>query len=153
RALHYGPDTLQLDEPLEIVTAPQYRLRGHQLGYRARANSYDAWTPEQYEQYIRELAIFGTNAIENIPFEDAQPSPHMRLPRDQMNVRISEICAKYDLQYWVWTPADFSLTDDARRSAALRQHEELYRTCPRLDAVFFPGGDPGDNPPERVIPF
>ena len=29
----------------------------------------------------------------------------------------------------------------------------MYQSCPRLDGVFFPGGDPGDNPPDLVIPF
>ena len=70
-----------------------------------------------------------------------------------MNRRMSEICAKYDLAYWVWTPADFDLKDEAKRAAALKAHEELYADCPRLDGVFFPGGDPGDNHPSDVMPF
>ena len=35
----------------------------------------------------------------------------------------------------------------------LDEHETLYRDCQRLDGVFFPAGDPGDNPPELVLPF
>ena len=54
----------------EIATSPAYPIRGHQLGYRNTANSWDAWTVDQYEQYIRELALFGSNCIENIPFQD-----------------------------------------------------------------------------------
>ncbi len=153
RALRCGPGAIALDAPLDLASAPEYRLRGHQLGYRARANSYDAWTPAQYEQYVREMAVFGANCIENIPFEDTQKSPLMPVPREEMNHRLSAICADYDIDYWVWTPADFPLTDERRRRAALDQHEALYRACMRLDAVFFPGGDPGDNPPELVIPF
>src|SRR5690606_24470994 len=57
---------------LDVATAPAYALRGHQLGYRATANSYDGWTVAQYDQYIRELALFGVNAIENIPFQDTR---------------------------------------------------------------------------------
>ncbi len=136
-----------------IVSAPVYPIRGHQLGYRYQANSFDAWDDVQYEQYIRELALFGTNSIENIPFQDDRESPHMPLTRRDMNRRMSEICAEYGLDYWVWTPAVFDLSDDEKRAAHLAEHEQLYAECPELTAVFFPGGDPGANPPELVLPF
>lgn len=136
-----------------LVGTPHYPLRGHQLGYRARANSYDAWDDKQMEQYIRELTFFGTNAIENIPFQDDQHSPHMKLSRRDMNRRMSEICAQYGLQYWVWTPAEFHLDDEGKRAAHLAEHAQLYADCPRIDGVFFPGGDPGENPPQLVLPF
>ena len=77
----------------------------------------------------------------------------MKVPRREMNRRLSEICDAYDLDYWVWTPADFDLSDAAARADMLARHESLYRDCPRLDAVFVPGGDPGHNPPELVLPF
>jgi hypothetical protein len=153
RHLHWAKGSVRLVEPLNIVTAPAYPIRGHQLGYRHRANSYDAWDDKQYEQHIRDLAIFGANCIENIPLEDERVSPHMPVPRPVMNRRLSEICDRYDLDYWVWTPATFDLNDTTRRTALLDEHEKLYRECPRLDAVFFPGGDPGNNPPELVMPF
>jgi hypothetical protein len=69
-----------------------YHIRGHQLGYRNTANSWDAWTVDQFEKYIRELALFGTNSIENIPFQDDAPGPNMKVPRKEMNRRMSEIC-------------------------------------------------------------
>lgn len=153
RSLNWRQGSANLDGPLFVKTAPAYPIRGHQLGYRNRANSWDAWTVEQFDRHIRELALFGTNAIENIPFQDEDPAPHMKLSRRDMNRAMSEICDRYGLQYWVWTPADFDLSDEAKRSASLARHEELYRDCPRLDAVFFPGGDPGDNPTELVMPF
>ena len=153
RMLRCAPESITLDAAAEVTAEPEYAIRGHQLGYRARANSYDAWTVEQYEQYIRELVVFGANCIENIPFEDSQKSPLMVVPREEMNLRLGEICAKYDIDYWLWTPADFPLTDAAQRKAALERHEAFYRKCARVDAIFFPGGDPGDNPPELVIPF
>ena len=59
----------------EIATSPVYPIRGHQIGYRNTANSWDAWTVSQFEKYIRELALFGTNSIENIPFQDDAPGP------------------------------------------------------------------------------
>jgi len=77
----------------------------------------------------------------------------MPMPRQAMNRRLSEICRDWDLEYWVWTPATFALDDTEKRSAELERHEAMYAECPVLSGVFFPGGDPGDNPPELVIPF
>jgi len=153
RELRCEPGTITINASFTASTAPEYPMRGHELGYRARANSYDAWTPQQYEQYIRELILFGVNCIQNIPFEDARTNSLMKVSRQEMNRTLGEICARYDIDYWVWTPAAFSLDDVPLRKAALEQHESFYRSTPRLDAVFFPGGDPGDNPPELVMPF
>ena len=153
RHLVWSQNVASIPADLEIATSPAYPIRGHQLGYRAKSNSYDAWTPEMYEQYIRESIVFGANCIENIPFQDEHPSPHMLVRREVMNVALGEICAKYGIDHWIWAPAVFDLTDDASRNALLRQHEDFFRNCPRLDALFFPGGDPGNNPPELVLVF
>jgi len=70
----------QIEIPVEFqeTSAPETPLRGHQLGYRQKTNSYDAWDIEQWEQYYRDLAVFGTNAIELIPprSDDTLDSPH-----------------------------------------------------------------------------
>lgn len=137
----------------EIATSPAYPIRGHQIGYRNTANSWDSWNPAQFEQYFRDLAIFGTNAIENIPFQDGPLGPHMKFTREEMNLRLSEICNKYDLDYWVWTPADGDLSKEDVFQAGVKKHAEFYKNTPRLDGVFFPGGDPGDNHPKYVLPF
>lgn len=153
RQLDWGKGKVSLPEPLNVSSKPEYAIRGHQLGYRARANSWDAWTVEQFDQFIRELALFGTNAIENIPFQDDQVSPHNKVSREEMNRELGRICDKYDLDYWVWVPADYDLKDPAKREEALRAHEAFYADCPRLNGVFFPGGDPGSNHPQEVMPF
>ncbi|GAB4050157.1 hypothetical protein [Spirosoma litoris] len=154
RNLKMDRKVLELSSPVNVATSPDYPIRGHQLGYRHTANSYDAWTVGQFEQYIRDLAIFGTNAIEGIPFhEDEKPSPHFKIPAADMRVKVSEICQAYDLDYWVWTPATIELTDAKKRQAELDQHEAFYKACPRLDHIFFPGGDPGENHPREVMPF
>lgn len=153
RTMAMTPGTLTLDPKTKVVTSPAYPIRGHQLGYRNRANSWDAWGVRQFERYIRELAIFGSNCVENIPFQDDSVGPHMTVPRAEMNVRMSEICQRYDQDYWLWVPADFDLTDSRKRAKALKENETLYRACPRLDAIFVPGGDPGDNEPELLLPY
>lgn len=153
RTADLSKNKILFDKGNEVASSPAYPIRGHQIGYRNTANSWDSWTPEQYEKYIRELAIFGTNAIENIPFQDGPPGPLMKLPRDEMNLKISQICNKYDLNYWVWTPADVDLSDTAKFAAEVRRHADYYKATPRLDGLFFPGGDPGDNHPKYVMPF
>jgi hypothetical protein len=153
RLLELSPNSARLTRPVDVATAPAYRLRGHQLGYRNRANSYDAWNVQQFEQYIRDLVVFGANAVENIPFEDESKSPHMRVPRPEMNVRISEICRRYGIEYWAWTPATIDLGDAQARRQLLDLHDDLYASCPRVDGIFVPGGDPGQNHPRLVMPF
>lgn len=135
-----------------IKSEPEYAIRGHQLGYRNTANSYDAWSKEQYEQYIRELAIFGTNCIETIPFDDSPAAP-MKVSKEEMNRHISLVCKKYGLDYWVWTPADADLSDEKAFAEEVKKHTEYYKECPHLSNVFVPGGDPGDNHPRYVLPF
>jgi hypothetical protein len=153
RLLGRNPGERLFRDVPEVATAPRYPIRGHQLGYRNAANSWDAWSVAQFERYIRELALFGANCIENIPFQGGSPGPLMKVPRPVMNRALSEICARYDLDYWVWTPAEGALSDPAQRAAEVRRHAELYADCPRLDGVFFPGGDPGHNHPRDVMPF
>ena len=118
-----------------------------------QANSYDAWTPAQFEQYIRELTFFGANSIEGIPFQDDRKTPVMKFPRREMNRAISDICNRYGLDYWLWLPAEFDLKDSVKRRDLLGRCEELFRDCRELTGIFFPGGDPGHNPPELVLPF
>ncbi|MCK9411993.1 MAG: hypothetical protein M0Q53_06810 [Prolixibacteraceae bacterium] len=141
------------DKKNEIATSPKYPIRGHQIGYRNTANSWDSWTMEQYEKYLRELALFGTNSIENIPFHDGKNNPLMKYPRDVMNIKIAEICHEYGLDHWDWIPADVDLSDPVKFKEEVARHEEYYKNCPYLDGVFFPGGDPGSNHPKDVMPF
>ncbi len=153
RTLEWSKGRLNLDSGFSAVQSPDVPLRGHQIGYRARANSWDAWTIAQFDQHFRELAIFGANAIENIPFEDNDASPHMKLPRAEMNLKIAELCQKYDLDHWVWVPVQFEVPNGAKEEAFLKIQDDFYKACKRLDAVFVPGGDPGDNHAHTLLPF
>ena len=141
------------DQKNEIATSPKYPIRGHQVGYRNTANSWDSWTMDQYEKYLRELALFGANSIENIPFHDGKNNPLMKYPREVMNKKISEICHDYGLDHWDWIPADVDLSDPVKFKEEVARHEAYYKECPYLDGVFFPGGDPGSNHPRDVMPF
>ena len=153
RKADLSKNKIWVDKKNEIISSPQYSIRGHQLGYRNTANSWDSWNEKQFEQYIRDLALFGSNAIENIPFQDGPPGPHMKIPREDMNLKLSQICLNYGLDYWVWTPADIDLADEVKFKQEVQFHADFYKKCPKLDGVFFPGGDPGSNHPKHVMPF
>ena len=139
---------------LEIASSPQYRLRGHQLGYRPKTNSYDGWTVPMWDQYIRELALFGSNFVELIPprSDDDPDSPHFTLPPKAMMVEMSKICDTYGLDVWIWFPAmerDYSDSATVRRELAA--WGDVFKALPRVDAVFVPGGDPGHTQPRYLM--
>ncbi|NBU29191.1 MAG: hypothetical protein EBS42_13545, partial [Caulobacteraceae bacterium] len=151
--LDWGRGRAMLPAGLSVATAPAYTLRGHQVGYRNTANSWDAWTPAQMERYIRELVLTGSNAIENIPFTKDGESPLFRVRPDSMNRVMSRACDTYGIDYWVWTPCQADLSDTAAFRREVRKHADFYAATPHLDNVFVPGGDPGDNHPKHVMPF
>lgn len=153
RSFRYNKGNAVLHETLPLADSPDKPIRGHQLGYRNTANSYDGWTVSQFEQYIRELVVFGSNSIESIPIFDEKTSPHFKIPSLDMTARLSEICQRYDLDYWMWIPAQFDLKDKDKRKNYLDTFEKICKSSVRINGVFFPGGDPGDNPPELVLPL
>ncbi|MCW3120091.1 MAG: hypothetical protein JWM28_4173 [Chitinophagaceae bacterium] len=151
--MQYQDQEVHFKQLPSLASSPDKSIRGHQLGYRNTANSYDGWTRLQFEQYIRDLVVFGTNSIESIPIFDETMSPHFKVPPMEMNAYISTVCQKYSLDYWMWIPAQFDLRDTARRNKYLATFEKICKQSVRINGVFFPGGDPGDNPPELVIPL
>lgn len=154
RTLHITKNKVTSPRSLNLTTAPKYPLRGHQLGYRPKTNSYDGWTAAMWEQYIRDLVVWGTNAIELIPprSDDDADSPHFPLPPMQMMIAMSQICADYDLDVWVWYPAlDKDYGDPKTVEFALNEWGEVFKRLPRIDAIFVPGGDPGHTPPKLLM--
>ena len=139
---------------LETSQAPAYPVRGHQLGYRAKNNTFDGWTPQQFEQYIRDLAIFGTNTIELIPprSDDAPSSPLFPIPAPEMMTFLSTTLERYGLDCSIWYPAlDKDYADPATIDHAVAEWGALFRTLPRINAVFVPGGDPGHTRPRYLF--
>jgi len=143
-----------LDDAFQIITSPQTQLRGHQLGYRPKTNSYDAWSAPMWEQYIRELVVFGNNAIELIPprSDDDDESPHFPLPKIDLMVEMSRICDEYDQDVWIWYPAmDEDYANPATVEFALEEWAAVFKRLPRIDAIFVPGGDPGHTHPKPLM--
>jgi hypothetical protein len=153
RELRMARDNVALEPGINVATAPKYPLRGHQLGYRPKTNSYDGWDVPTWEQYIRDLAVFGTNAVELIPprSDDAADSPHFPLPPMEMMTRMSKLLDDYGLDVWIWYPAmDRDYSDPKTLEFALTEWGQVFEKLPRVDAVFVPGGDPGHTRP-RVL--
>ncbi len=156
RALQMRKNSVHLPSDFQAVSAPRYPLRGHQLGYRPKTNSYDGWDLPQWEQYIRDLAVFGTNSIELIPprSDDAADSPHFPRPQLEMMTGVSKLCADYGLDVWIWLPAlDKDYSNPRTVESALREWGDVFARLPRVDAVFVPGGDPGHTPPLVLMPL
>jgi hypothetical protein len=154
RELRMDRGKVSLDAALDISTAPDFPLRGHQLGYRPKTHSYDAWSVEIWEQYIRDLIVFGCNAIELVPprTDDDSDSPHFPLTQIEMMKRMSQLCADYGLDVWIWYPAlDKDYTDPATIQFALDEWHGVLSQLPRVDALFVPGGDPGHTPPLTMM--
>ncbi|HLH55121.1 MAG TPA: alpha-glucuronidase family glycosyl hydrolase [Verrucomicrobiae bacterium] len=154
RELRMGRGTAELDEQVNILTSPAYPLRGHQLGYRPKCNSYDAWDLPDWEQYYRDLAVFGCNTVELIPprSDDDADSPHFhRAPIDMM-VDMSRLADEYGLDVSVWYPAmDADYSNPATVESALKEWAVVFEKLPRIDAVFVPGGDPGHTEPKHLL--
>lgn len=154
RDLYMERDRLEVPDDLRLATAPKYPLRGHQLGYRPKTNSYDGWSVPVWEQYMRDLAVFGVNAIELIPprSDDDADSPHFPLPPIEMMVEMSRLADSYGLDVWIWYPAmDRDYSDPKTVEFALQEWGEVFRQLPRIDAIFVPGGDPGHTEPKYLL--
>ncbi|MCH2209756.1 MAG: hypothetical protein MK110_00520 [Fuerstiella sp.] len=141
---------------ISMATAPKYSLRGHQLGYRPKTNSYDAWSHARFDQYIRELALFGTNSIELIPpvSDDDRTSRHMKVPAMEMMTKVAASCDTYGLDVWVWYPnVGKDYTSEKGIAYELNERDEVLSRLSRVDHLLVPAGDPGDLHPDQFFPF
>lgn len=143
-AMELRPGSIILDDDFKTASAPRYPNRGHQIGYRALAHCYDAWSAETYEQYMRELAIFGANAFETTSYGDPndKDEPHAKLTRGEMAAAWSRICADYGFDFWMFTSAMGG--EGETKDEEEERMERLYtmlRSIPHLDHLYLTGGD------------
>lgn len=154
RELRMEQGRVEIADNLDILSAPRYSLRGHQLGFRPKTHSYDAWDLSVWEQYYRDLIVFGCNAIELIPprSDDDADSPHYPRPPMEMMVGMSALANVYDLDVWIWYPAmDRDYSDPGTVENALAEWADVFKRLPRINAVFVPGGDPGHTRPKHLM--
>jgi hypothetical protein len=154
RNLEMRPGSMTVKADLAMESSPRYPIRGHQLGYRPKTNAYDAFTVQQFDQYIRDLAMFGANHIEIVPprTDDDRTSPHMKLPAIKMIAEQARICKEYGLEVSMWYPnlgENYTHPDSIKKE--LKEREEVFSVLPKLSAVFVPAGDPGDLEPDVLF--
>jgi hypothetical protein len=152
RSLEWANGSIRLPDALSVDLSPDRAIRGHQIGYRPTANSYDAFTLEQLEQYFRDMVIFGANSVESTPLHEGR-SPVMKYDRAFVNTKFGELCEKYDLDHWAWIPVEVILPNPVKEAEFLKKLEAFSKSCRRLDAVFVPGGDPGDNHLKELLAY
>ncbi len=154
RQARMSRQSFTIADGLAVTTAPKVAIRGHQLGYRPKTNSYDGWSVPMWDQYIRELALFGTNTIELIPprSDDDEDSPHFPLKPIDMMAEMSRIGGEYGMDVSIWYPAmDKDYSDPKTVEVALQEWGEIFAKLPKVDAVFVPGGDPGHTQPKYLM--
>ena len=154
RELRIKRGHVALSSGFSVTSSPRYAIRGHQLGYRPKTHSYDAWDLPQWDRYIRDLAVFGSNSVELVPprTDDDADSPHFPRPPLEMMVGMSRIADSYDMDVWVWYPAmDKDYANPATVELALKEWADVFKALPRIDAIFVPGGDPGHTRPRDLM--
>ena len=149
-----------------LASWPDRPMRGIQVGYRPKTNSYDGLTAASFEAFALELALFGVNQVELIPhsFDDAPFSPHFSLPHAEMNVAMSAALAKYGLNVSLWFPACDPSADAALggcatgdfsnatvMAAARADWAAVFSSMPRVDTLFLNAGDPGGQKPDALV--
>ncbi len=139
----------------DMSVTPRYPLRGHQLAYRDKQNTCPSWDVAEFDRYIRDLALFGSNAIEILPprTDDAGYSAHFRRDPFEMMVSLSRVIHSYGMDVWLWYPnMGLDYSDAATVEQELRERERIYARIPYLDAVLIPAGDPGLLMPQAFFP-
>ncbi|MGI6725391.1 MAG: hypothetical protein ACOX62_04205 [Christensenellales bacterium] len=152
RILHLSDQSIQMDSAQTAFTdSPVYMLRGQQLAYRDKQNTCPCWTQKEFDRYIRDLALFGNNAIEILPprTDDMLFSRVFQVDPFKMMIDLSRIIHSYGMDVWMWYPnMGIDYTTSSTREKELQEREKVFASIPYLDAVLIPAGDPGELEPE-----
>ncbi|WP_298324186.1 hypothetical protein [Asticcacaulis sp.] len=141
---------------LPLYVVPDKAIRAHQIGYRFKNNSYDAFTLPMFERHLRDLIVFGTNGLQWIApiSDDAAESPLFPAPALNTLIGVSRLTERYGVDFHLYYPqmmADYG--DPTQRAAELTRFEALVRATPHISSLFVPGGDPGHTPPDILFPL
>ena len=145
--LKMARNQIEIPSNYAIATAPRYPHRGHQIAYRSLSHCYDAWTPAVYEQYMRELVVFGANAFEATPLSiDRRDGPHAKQASSDMAAAWSRISDDYGFSIWLFTEAVGGQgRSPDREQDAVEARLAALRAFPHLDHLCLAGGDGGTS--------
>ena len=140
RSCELRKGSVLMPEATALSSTPEYAIRGHELHPSPRAKSpEDAWAKENFEQYVRELALFGMNSIEML----------RHVPADYIRIAKS-----YGLDVWIVTYDNGPDFESERGEAnELRFRENIFKRLPAIDHWCIKSGDPGDLTLERFFHF
>lgn len=145
-----------LPHPAAFFSAPERPVRGYQIGYRMKNNTYDAWTLQQFEQQARDLAVFGMNTIQVIApvSDDDRTSPLFHAPPQEVITGLSAMTVRYGLRFDLYYPEMANnYRDPVQVQTELDRFEGLVKSLPKVDSLHVPGGDPGHTAPEVLFPL
>lgn len=148
-------DNLALALTAPVSEKPAQPIRGTQIGYRFKNNSYDAWTPAMLKRRIEDFALWGANRIQIIAprSDDAPTSPLMPVPPEQAVRDMAQVTHDLGLDVAIFYPLLGDYDGGAADEAEAHNLAAFLKTLPALDALYFPGGDPGHTSPERLFPL
>ena len=139
RKTEYKNGNITLIEDISGEYSPYMKIRGHQLGFRDNANTYEAWTVDQYYDYIKELMYFGCNAFEHTAFhEKTIRKPHMKYTQFDFIPLCNQAVKELDIEISYWCPNDKNSED------SVKDITDFFASQQYADIYFPPTSDPGD---------
>lgn len=148
-------DGLTLTAPARVLEAPTMAVRGTQIGYRAKNNSYDAWTVAMLTRRIEDFALLGGNRIQFVApvSDDAATSPLSPLPATETLIAVAAATHRLGLDVALFYPLLRDYDQPGSTDAEVADFAALAAKLPALDALYIPGGDPGHTAPGRLFPL
>lgn len=148
-------DRLRLTMPAHVAEAPAQKVRGTQIGYRFKNNSYDAWTPAMLTRRIEDFALWGANRIQIVaPKSDDKPaSPLYPVGAEQAVQDMARATHRLGLDVALFYPLLGDYDGGEANDAEVKALARLVESLPALDALYLPGGDPGHTSPSRLFPL
>lgn len=137
-----------LIEDISGEYSPYMQIRGHQLGWRTTANSYEAWTVDEYIQYIKELMFFGCNIFEHTVYDDTPENRNrlMKYSEKEFIRECSERAGELDIDVSFWYPNDEKELDES-----VKDRVDFFSNVTNAQVYFPPGGDPGEFEADEFI--
>lgn len=141
--------------PLRYDSAPARPVRLTQIGYRAKNNSYDAWTLAMFRRRIEDFALWGASGVQVIApvSDDDATSPLFPAPPLETLRGIGDIVHRLGIDFALYYPNLHDYDAQEERDAELGRFRTLLGALPRVDALYVPGGDPGHATPDRLFPL
>ena len=155
RTIDTSSGKARLAAPTSLDSAPVYRVRMTQIGYRAKNNSYDAWNLPMFERRLEDLALWGATGVQIIaPISDDVPtSPLFPAPPRDTLAGIARAAHRLGLDVALYYPELRDYRKPRAAEAELAAFANTLAGLPFVDALYIPGGDPGGTPPDLLFPL